>query len=37
MGNCTQPSSSSDVEQATIPTGSFAKNSVLRRTQRDQA
>ena len=36
MGNCTQPSSSSDAEQATIPLGSFAKNSFLRRSQAHQ-
>ena len=33
MGNCTQPTQSSDVETANIPMGSFVKNSVLRRTQ----
>lgn len=33
MGNCTQPTQSTDVEQANIPMGSFAKNSFLRRSQ----
>lgn len=33
MGNCTQPTQNTDAEQATIPMGSFAKNSFLRRSQ----
>ena len=33
MGNCTQPSQSSDTENPTIPQVSFAKNSFLRRSQ----
>ena len=37
MGNCTQPSQSSDAEQCTIPMGSFAKNSFLKRSQSEQA
>ena len=37
MGNCTQPTSANDAEQATIPMGSFVKNSFLRRSQQQNA